>query len=45
MNDGYKIFFVRTILVTPSRFRPPQHLHGESYEHPQNVYLSQVGMR
>ena len=31
------------ILVTPSRFRPPQHLHGESYEHPQNVFLSQVG--
>ena len=44
VNDGYKIFFVRTILVTPSRFRP-QHLHGESYEHPQNVYLSQVGVR
>ena len=42
-NDGYKIFFVRTILVPPSRFRPPQHLHGESYEHPQNVFLSQVG--
>ena len=28
VNDGYKIFFVRTILVTQSRFRPPQHLHG-----------------
>lgn len=40
--DGYRIFFVRTILVTPSRFRPPQHLHGESYEHPQNVFLSQI---
>ena len=41
-SDGYRIFFVRTILVTPSRFRPPQHLHGESYEHPQNVFLSQI---
>ena len=34
---------INLILVTPSRFRPPQHLHGESYEHPQNVFLSQVG--
>ena len=41
-KQGYRIFFVRMILVTPSRFRPPQHLHGESYEHPQNVFLSQV---
>ena len=41
-TDGYQIFFVRTILVTPSRFRPPQHLHGESYEHPQNVFLSDI---
>ena len=41
-EDGYQIFFVRTILVTPSRFRPPQHLHGESYEHPQNVFLSDI---
>lgn len=41
-KEGYRIFFVRMILVTPSRFRPPQHLHGESYEHPQNVFLSQV---
>ena len=41
-SDGYQIFFVRAILVTPSRFRPPQHLHGESYEHPQNVFLSDI---
>ena len=41
-KEGYRIFFVRTILVPPSRFRPPQHLHGEQYEHPQNVYLSNI---
>lgn len=41
-TDGYRIFFVRTILVPPTRFRPPQRLHGESYEHPQNVYLSNI---
>lgn len=39
---GYKVFFLRILPVTPSRFRPPQHLHGETFEHPQNVYLSRV---
>ncbi|KAK8809591.1 hypothetical protein WA158_000534 [Blastocystis sp. Blastoise] len=41
-TDGYRVFFLRVLPVTPSRFRPPQHLHGEMFEHPQNVYLSKI---
>lgn len=41
-EDGYRMFFMRTLVVPPSRFRPPMNLGDFIGEHPQNVYLSKV---
>eukprot|EP01138_Halocafeteria_seosinensis_P005907 gb/GECG01006039.1/.p1 GENE.gb/GECG01006039.1/~~gb/GECG01006039.1/.p1 ORF type:complete len:2244 (+),score=294.27 gb/GECG01006039.1/:1-6732(+) len=40
--EGPSIFFIRTLPVAPSRFRPPTKLGEMQFEHPQNYYLGQV---
>lgn len=44
-RDSWRAFFLRTIVVTPPRFRPPTRMGETQYEHPQNVYLTQVRQR
>jgi len=41
-TDGYKLFFLQTIAVPPSKFRPPSMLNGETFENPQNTSLASV---
>ncbi|CAM9447200.1 unnamed protein product, partial [Chrysoparadoxa australica] len=41
-QDGYLMFFLRTIAVPPPRFRPPMTMGSMVAEHPQNVYLTKV---
>jgi DNA-directed RNA polymerase beta' subunit len=41
-HDGWRFFFLRVVPVPPSRFRPPQVLNEQQYEHPQNVYLTKI---
>jgi DNA-directed RNA polymerase I subunit RPA1 len=41
-RDGWRFFFMHVLPVPPSRFRPPQVLNEQSYEHPQNVYLTKI---
>jgi hypothetical protein len=41
-SNGYKLFFIHTLAVPPSRFRPPMALGDVVAEHPQNVYLAKV---
>jgi hypothetical protein len=43
-SNGYKLFFIHTLAVPPSRFRPPMALGDVVAEHPQNVYLAKVCM-
>ena len=38
----WRIFFMKTVLVPPSRFRPPSDLGDMQAEHPQNIHLSKV---
>jgi DNA-directed RNA polymerase I subunit RPA1 len=40
--NGYTIFFMRTIPVPPSRFRPPMVMGTMTVEHAQNHYLNKV---
>jgi len=40
--DDYRMFFLRTVLVAPPRFRPVNRLGDQLVEHPQNVYLSKI---
>ena len=39
---SWKCFFLRTILVPPSRFRPYSHVGDVKSDHPQNVLLAQI---
>jgi DNA-directed RNA polymerase I subunit RPA1 len=41
-GNGYTLFFMRTIPVPPSRFRPPVVMGNMTVEHSQNYYLSKV---
>lgn len=41
---GYQVFFLNTIPVPPSRFRPPMFLNGMAVEHSQTQYLSKILM-
>lgn len=41
-KEEYRLFFVRTVLVPPNRFRPPSLLGDITSEHPQNQQLSKV---
>lgn len=38
----WQLFFWRTIIVPPSRFRPPSDLGNMKTEHPQNINLSKI---
>jgi DNA-directed RNA polymerase I subunit RPA1 len=40
--ESWRLFFVRTVLVPPNRFRPPSLVGSELAEHPQNIILSNV---
>lgn len=42
VNESWRLFFVKTVLVPPSRFRPPSTLGSSVAEHPQNVALSAI---
>lgn len=37
------MFFIRTVMVTPNKFRPVSHMDGVTFEHPQNVITVKVG--
>lgn len=39
---GYEIFFIKSVPVTPNRFRPPQLVNDRMCEHPQNTNLSNI---
>jgi len=41
-KEEYRLFFVRTVLVPPNRFRPPSLLGDITSEHPQNQQLAKV---
>ncbi len=41
-NNGSDIFFMRTVAVPPSRFRPPMVLGNMTVEHSQNNYLNKL---
>lgn len=41
-NQGYSMFFMKTIAVPPSRFRPPMTMGTMVIEHSQNHYLNKV---
>ena len=41
-GKGYTLFFLRTLSVPPSRFRPPVVMANMTVEHSQNFYLSKV---
>jgi len=41
-SDTWKCFFLRTVLVPPSRFRPYSHVGDVKTDHPQNILLGQI---
>lgn len=41
-SDTWRLFFLRTVLVPPSRFRPPSVVAGMLTEHPQNLQLTAI---
>ena len=42
MASGIDLFFMSTIPVCPSRFRPPTSMGDMQIEHPLNTYLKQI---
>ena len=36
------MFFLNVVAVTPTRFRPVSKMNGKLFEHPQNIYLSEI---
>lgn len=42
LKVGYNAFFLQTLPVPPSRFRPAQSLAGRVFEHPQTVALQKI---
>ena len=40
--SGWKVFFIRTVLVTPNRFRPPTTLGDLTFEHPHNAHMTAI---
>lgn len=36
------MFFLEVVPVTPTRFRPVSKMNGKLFEHPQNIYLSDI---
>ena len=41
-TEGWRLFFLRAILVPPSRFRPEAHIGDAVSDHPQNAHLSKI---
>lgn len=41
-SELWKTFFIRAVLVPPSRFRPPADLGDTQSEHPQNLTLAKI---
>lgn len=41
-SELWRTFFIRAVLVPPSRFRPPADLGDIQSEHPQNLHLSKI---
>jgi DNA-directed RNA polymerase I subunit RPA1 len=41
-SELWRTFFIRAVLVPPSRFRPPADLGDVQSEHPQNLSLSKI---
>ena len=41
-SEAWRLFFIRTLLVPPNRFRPPSVLGTGVAEHPQNIVLNNV---
>lgn len=45
-SDGKKtspdMFFLHIVPVTPTRFRPVSKMNGKLFEHPQNIYLTDI---
>ena len=41
-NSGWKLFFLRTILVPANRFRPEALVGETSSDHPQNLHLARI---
>lgn len=41
-ENTWNVFFVRSILVPPSRFRPSSDMGDMQTEHPQNLHLSKI---
>jgi DNA-directed RNA polymerase I subunit RPA1 len=42
VSHTWNLFFIRTILVPPSRFRPSADLGDVQAEHPQNLHMSKI---
>ncbi len=40
--DGFKIFFMRVVLVTANRFRPAAKIGDSISDHPQNIHLKRI---
>ncbi|GMH57319.1 hypothetical protein TrST_g8289 [Triparma strigata] len=41
-GKGWTMFFMRTVCVPPSRFRPPMVLGNMTVEHSQNLYINKI---
>ncbi len=45
VDNGYQIFFLRALAVSPTRFRPSRKVDADTEaEHPQNISLSKVNV-
>lgn len=42
LPSGWSIFFMKTVLVPPNRFRPSAKIGDNSAEHPQTTNLSKI---
>ncbi|GFH21937.1 DNA-directed RNA polymerase subunit, partial [Haematococcus lacustris] len=42
LQQGYAMFFLRSLPVAPNKFRPPSMVGGEMFEHPQNLSLQRI---
>lgn len=41
-EEVWQMFFIKVVLVPPSRFRPAAKIGDQSSEHPQNIHLSKI---
>jgi DNA-directed RNA polymerase I subunit RPA1 len=40
--EGWKVFFMRAVVVTPNKFRPASIVGDQMSEHPQNLHLKKI---